>query len=193
MLIKIIQEVPDDIFFPALQEICDIDWESFQDNIRAKYGIFSSSRTIILRKHKLGDKPTPQTIEDWCMIIECEDNPAYIGKYPNIQHLANWVFNKVNGISFGKIMIVNLLQSGKVDLHIDPNNYFEYYSRFHVPFKTNQQVFFHGVDRSIMEHMPYKNLCQLNNRKIHGLTNNSNENRIHLILDIAVDGGNKIF
>jgi hypothetical protein len=193
MLVKILNEVPDELFFPAMQEISEIDWEQFQDNVRAIYGIFSSSRTIILRKHKLGNRPVPQTIEDWCTVIECEDNPMYADKFLNVRKLANWVFDKVNGISCGKIMIVNLAQHGKVSLHIDPNDYFEHYSRFHIPFKTNKNIVFHGTDSIIVEHMPYKNLCQLNNRKMHGLTNNSNENRIHLILDIAVEGGNKIF
>jgi hypothetical protein len=194
MLVKILKEVPDEVFVPALSEINNIQWENIHDTIRAKHNIFSTSSSIPLRRHALAkNRPEPKTIAEWCMICECENNPVFNGQFASVRSLADWVLTYVNGIALGRMMIVNLKPYGTVDLHIDPNAYFEYYSRFHVPFRTNPNVVFHSGPDTLLEHMPYKKLCQLNNRSIHGLTNNSNEYRIHLIVDIAVEGGNQIF
>jgi hypothetical protein len=193
MLVKIIQEVPDVIFYPAFNEINNILWEDIHDTIRANHSIFSTSSSIPLRTHALMGKPKPNTIEEWCMICDCENNPLFDGQFTAVRSLANWVSTQVNGITLGKMMIVNLKPRGIVKPHIDPNTYFEYYSRFHIPFKTNPDVVFHNGSETFLEHMPYKHLCQLNNRALHGVINNSEDYRIHLIVDIAVNGGNQIF
>jgi hypothetical protein len=193
MLVKIIQEVPDTIFNPALEEINKIDWASVQDPSRAGRAVFATSTSIHVRRHAVGTRPYPRTIEEWSMICECEDNPLVAGQFMAVRALANWMFKTVNGQALGRIMIVNLGPGGRVPLHIDPMDYFAMYSRFHVPIKTNSLVTFSGGTDTPIEHMPQKNLCQLNNRLSHQLDNNSTENRIHVIVDIAVPGGNQIF
>jgi hypothetical protein len=89
-------------------------------------------------------------------------------------------------------MIVRLEAGGSVGLHVDPLDYFDVYARYHVPVKTTEQVVFSGGDK-VYEHMPYKMLSRLNNRKPHMLDNNGSDYRIHLIVDVEIEGGNNIF
>jgi len=193
MLVKIIQEVPDHIFNPALAEINQINWSNIQDPSRSGRSVFATSTSIHVRRHAVGNRPYPKTIEEWSVICECEDNPLLEGKFSAVRNLANWMVDTVSGQALGRIMIVNLAPNGRVPAHIDPLDYFAMYSRFHVPFKTNSKVTFSGGPGKPTEHMPYKHLSQLNNRLMHQLDNNSDENRIHVIVDIALEGGNQIF
>jgi aspartyl/asparaginyl beta-hydroxylase (cupin superfamily) len=110
-----------------------------------------------------------------------------------VRTLSQWMFETVSGKTMGRIMIVNLEPRGRVPLHVDPKDYFEMYSRFHVPLKTNPGVVFNGENGTANEHMPLGYLSRLNNRLPHQLDNNSDENRIHLIVDIETEGGNQIF
>lgn len=193
MLIRTIGPVPDEIFRPALDEINCIDWQSVQDPSRRGNAVFATSTSIHLRRHQVGNRPMPKTIEEWSVIVECEDNPQYKDKFPSVRQLAHWMYQQVNGIALGRIMIVNLAPRGHVPAHIDPLDYFAMYSRFHVPFKTNNNVTFSGGAGTEKEHMPQGHLSQLNNRLLHQLDNDSDENRIHVIVDIALPGGNQIF
>lgn len=193
MLVKIIQEVPDDTFNRAQNEISTIQWPKVADPSRSGNAVFATSTSIHVRMHKVGSRPYPKTIEEWSVICECEDNPAYQNKFLGVKNVADWIYNTVGGIALGRIMIVNLAPGGRVPIHIDPLDYFAMYSRFHVPFKTNPGVTFSGGPGTTKEHMPYKHLSQLNNRLMHQLDNDSDENRIHVIVDVALPGGNQIF
>lgn len=193
MLVKILQEVPDDIFNPALDEINQINWSGIHDPSRSSRQVFATSTSIHVRRHAVGNRPYPRTIEEWSVICECEDNPQWAGKFNAVRKLADWMYAATNGKALGRIMIVNLAPQGRVPIHIDPLDYFAMYSRFHVPIKTNPGVTFSGGPGTDKERMPYKHLSQLNNRLMHQLDNDSDENRVHVIVDIALDGGNQIF
>jgi hypothetical protein len=194
MLVKTITQVPDNIFQPALAEIESIDWQQISDPSRSSSKVFSTSSAIHIRAHKPPQgKPLPRTIEEWSVITECIDHPQWVDQFHAVRLLANWMMESVEGKALGRIMIVNLAAQGNVPPHIDPLDYFAMYSRFHVPFKTNAQVVFSGGAGTAEEHMPYQTLCQLNNRLMHRLDNRSQENRIHVIVDIALENGNQIF
>lgn len=193
MLVQIIKEVPDEIFNQANEEIKSIDWDNVDDT-RAKSTGFKTSTAVHLRVHKLPDGgPVPKTIEEWSMIFDIVNHHKNYARFPKIIKLAQWMKEQVNGLNIGRIMIINLAPKGKVSAHIDPMTYFEVYSRYHIPFKTNEAVVFHSGDGLNPEHMPYKTLCRLNNRTMHALDNNGDEGRIHLLVDIEVEGGNQIF
>ena len=194
MLIKTITKVPDEIFNPAAAEIESVKWENVNDVDRSSRKVFESSQSINVRRHKItGRASIPKSIEEWSVITECEDVPSLAARFPLVYKTAQWMVEQVGGIALGRIMIVNLLPHGKVPLHIDPLDYFAMYSRFHIPFKTNTNVVFSGGPDTAYEHMPFGHLSQLNNRLPHMLENNSDENRIHIIVDIALPGGNQIF
>jgi hypothetical protein len=193
MLVKIIKKVPKKLFSSALAEIQNIDWSLINDRFRTKRSEFSSSSSIHLRIPLSRLASYEKSVKEWSKICECEDNIMWANKFSAVRNLSEWMFKAVNGKTMGRIMIVNLAAGGKVPLHVDPMDYFEMYSRFHIPFKTNSNVVFNGGEDTENEHMPLQYLSRLNNRLPHQLENNSDENRIHLIVDIETEGGNQIF
>jgi hypothetical protein len=194
MLVQTIDKVPEELFQTVVNEISGIDWNEVIDSDRAKRPVFATSRTIHLRTHKPPeDGPMPTTINEWSVITECMDRPINMNKYPAVVELANWMYQRVGGIKMGRIMIVNLLPNGDVPPHIDPLDYFEMHSRYHVPVITNEQVVFYDGISNVQEHMPPGVLSRLNNRVKHAVTNRGTESRIHIIVDIATPGGNIIF
>lgn len=192
MLTRIIKEAPAELVNAALTELEYVNWDDYNHSSRAS-GVFSTSKTIHLRKHSVPEGENPVTINDYGKLVDT-DETIYYNQFPESIKLANWIFENVKGIRMGRIMIVNLLPLGNVKTHIDPGKYFEIHSRFHVPLKTNEGVLFASGPESNTEHMPAGYLCQLNNRIMHGVENRSNtENRIHLIADIEIEGGNQVF
>lgn len=193
MLVQILDTIPKDLLDSVTSEIATIDWDNRPQDPRAKYSVFQHSQTIHLRTHKKPDDFTPTTINEWSRILECVDNPTMKDKFPAVKQLAQWVYERVGGIQMGRIMIINLVARGKVAIHIDPLDYFEKHSRYHVPIKTNPNVTFSGEPGTPLEHMPQGHLCRLNNRLLHRLDNDSDENRIHVLIDIETPDGNQIF
>jgi hypothetical protein len=193
MLTKILKEVPDEVFFPALKEVQNIDWGSIRDTSRAVLSWFNDSTSLSLRTHMTSNlEKKPTTMSKWGRIVECEDTPS-ASEYPILYDTAKWIYNQVEGKRLGKIYIVHLKPGGLVKLHTDPLDYFEIHSRFHIPFRTNEKVLFSSGPETPVEHMPYKHLCQLNNRSPHMLVNGSDDYRIHMIVDVEVEGRNQIF
>lgn len=181
------------MFNSALEEVSKIDWSQITDYARTKRPQFATSTSIHIRRPVPTLNSFSKSVKEWSKICECEDNPHWDNQFPAVRKLADWMFKAVKGKTMGRIMIVNLAARGQVPIHIDPADYFEMYSRFHVPIKTNLNVVFSGGPDTELEHMPYQYLCRLNNRLMHQLDNNSDENRIHIIVDIETEGGNQIF
>lgn len=193
MLVKKICDVPNDVFINAYNEIVSIDWSSIVDPSRkTTSNVFSTSTSIHLRVHDVDPNNKPQTMKEYCSIINCVDTDK-VNLYKNCYNLAKFVYDTVNGKRMGRIMIVRLEAGGSVAPHIDPYEYFETYARFHIPLITNDKVVFNGGENTVDEHMPTKHICRLNNRKLHSVENRSDTYRVHVICDIELDGGNNIF
>jgi hypothetical protein len=200
MLIKTLFKIPDDVFNPAAEEIATIDWENFNiDSVRGKRPEFKNCLTIPIRGVRgvnlAGNNA--RSHEENLTITECYNKPKFIAKYHSTFTLAEWISKELGGLVLGKIMIVNLLPHGKIPIHCDsmsPGDYSTVYSRFHIPFKTNEKVLFYGDDSyDFPEHVPYGTLSQLNNMAQHRVENHSEEGRVHVIIDIALPDGNYIF
>jgi hypothetical protein len=191
MIVQIIKEVPDNIFKNCLAEVSKINWENVVDE--RKQGVFVSSTAIHIRSPNTSSHvEKPKSIESYSEIVNCVTNKGIMRQFPAHYYAAAWVKKEVNGLGIGRIMIVNLKSNSKIALHIDPGLYFEKYSRYHIPLITNNQVQFFN-EKGSKEHMPYKTLCRLNNLDFHGLINDSSEERVHLIVDVEVEGGNSLF
>lgn len=187
--VKILNKIPSNIFNTAKDEVLKIDWNNLPiPDRRSEASVFKTSITNHLRVHRI-KKDTPHTIEALSAIVDCIDTPARM-LYPSIDKLVNWIYDNVNGIKLGRIMIVKLLPNGIINAHIDPGQYFQEHYRFHVPFITDHNVLFYGED-NVSAHMPEGFLSQLANRRMHSAENKSNVDRIHLIVDI--DSNNPIY
>lgn len=192
MLVKIIGKVEDSIFLSSLEEVSKINWEIIDIEDRSRNYIFSTSRSISLRVPKITDV-RPTSVLDWGTILDCIDHQQNKLRYPACYRAVEWILTQVNGISLGRVMIVNLLPGGIVAPHIDSGIYFSKYSRFHIPLITNEQVVFSRGKNATEEHMPCGHLCQLNNLDMHMVKNNTDYHRIHIIADIEIRGGNYVF
>jgi hypothetical protein len=191
MIVQVIKEVPDDLFKKCLDELSNVNWNDVVDE--RKQGVFVSSTAIHIRSPNTSSHvEKPKSIKSYSEIVNCVTNIGILRQFPAHYYAATWIKKEVNGLSIGRIMIVDLESNSKIELHTDPGNYFNKYSRYHIPLKTNDRVYFYDKNKN-KEHMPYKTLCRLNNLDYHGLINESNDNRIHLIVDIEVAGGNTVF
>lgn len=184
--VEIIEKVPVKLFENALKEISQIDWDivSEYDN-RSKTpdgkNVFKTSTAIHLRVHDATES-TPKTIKALSDIVECKDT-IFRKKYSAVNELCAWIYNIIGGNQLGRIMIVKLQSNSDIPLHIDPGKYFQSYYRFHVPIITDENILFINEEEEKI-HMPLGHLCQLNNRSLHGVRNNSTNDRIHIIVDI---------
>lgn len=178
------EKIPTEIFNNALEEILAIDWKTVSSFSRHN-PVFKTSITEHLRIH---DFPpgTPMTIEALSAIVACKNVPAR-EKYPAVENLIKWIKETVKCTKEGRIMLVNIISGGEVAEHTDPGLYFQNYFRFHVPFVTSPEVVFYGPNKSDPTHMPVGYLCQLDNRNLHSVSNNSVTERIHMIIDLDTD------
>lgn len=85
----------------------------------------------------------------------------------------------------GKVVhaeIISMKPNSRIRIHKDRGDMLYLVRRFHVPIKTNLQTFFTVEDEKFF--LEEKNLYELNNTKYHGVRNQSDEYRIHLIIDV---------
>lgn len=88
-------------------------------------------------------------------------------------------------LSKGKVVraeFINMKPNSRVRFHKDRSDLLYVSRRFHVPIKTNDQVFF--LSEKEYKNLKQGNLYELNNIKYHSVLNQSSENRIHLIIDV---------
>lgn len=81
-----------------------------------------------------------------------------------------------------RIMFVNLPSKEKIIPHIDASDILKVVYRCHLPIQTNSDVIFYIDNKPHFLKEGF--LYEFNNQIIHGVSNNSSEDRIHLILDI---------
>lgn len=78
--------------------------------------------------------------------------------------------------------IISMNPKSRIRIHKDRGDMLYVARRFHAPLKTNSETFFIVDDETF--YLSEGFLYELNNIKYHGVRNNSNEARIHLIIDV---------
>ena len=107
-------------------------------------------------------------------------NDDYLNEIPTLKK----IIEQIPGKTY-IILIADMEPKSNVFMHIDKGEYFENKFRFHIPLKTNDQVSFF-VDKKIYN-MKENEIWYIDNSFLHGVENNSEENRIHLIFDIEIN------
>jgi hypothetical protein len=97
-----------------------------------------------------------------------------------------WVVSTLNGlgaeqVDIGRVFFSKLRSKSKIDLHVEDGKYFEHYDRFHFVVQSNESNIFFIRDEPIV--LPVGHMCWINNHVPHWLLNNSDEDRINLIVD----------
>lgn len=85
---------------------------------------------------------------------------------------------------FVRISLAKLVAGGAISEHRDLNFSLTHSHRVHVPVITNDQVWFNvGSER---RNLKAGEIVEINNRRNHSVVNESDEDRVHLILDFAL-------
>ena len=80
------------------------------------------------------------------------------------------------------VFIARLRPGGKIGFHRDSGNFLELCHRVHVPLQSNPNVEYIIDDKSY--YWEPGNIYEFDNTKIHGVFNNSNEYRIHIVTNL---------
>ena len=96
---------------------------------------------------------------------------------PIVKDLEQKVMGKM-----GKVILVKLPAGKKVGKHNDHGDYLDVVRRFHIPIFTNDNVVF--TINNEFKNMKVGECWEINNSKVHDVSNNGNTDRVHLLFDI---------
>jgi hypothetical protein len=220
MLIKKIDKVPDELFQPVYKELIKTDWNKILSGEIPSWNGFKFIRKEEKKSTgKKYDHPMKKVVGFWLRIpvtgpdkLYTENdpflddqsfNPDYIwnqleyidapeGVSPNIQKCADWIYSVVGGKKLGRITVHNVMPDGQIARHCDSGRYFKYYHRFHLPIVTNPKAVFTN-DHGAEEHMEAQYVYLLNIADYHSVFNHGDTDRIHMLLDIALEYPNESF
>jgi hypothetical protein len=82
----------------------------------------------------------------------------------------------------GRVMLPKLMATGNIGAHKDGGSYLNVVRRHHIPIITNDQVIFIVDGEQI--NMREGQVWEINNMKTHEVLNPSDQDRIHLMIDI---------
>lgn len=82
----------------------------------------------------------------------------------------------------GRAIFTKLVPRGTIPKHRDGGYYLMNSHRCHIPIATNENILFHLQDKTI--NMETGTCYEINNYDSHAVENNSDQERIHMIIDI---------
>lgn len=101
--------------------------------------------------------------------------------FDNVKTIVEHLEKKYNGNS-ARILLIKLEAKKDVSEHTDGGDYLSSVRRFHIPLITNDEVFYIVNNEKIS--MKKGECWEINNLKPHYVLNNSDSDRIHLLIDI---------
>ena len=104
----------------------------------------------------------------------------YLNEIPTLKKIIEQIPGKSH-----RILIADMEPKGDIPRHIDKGKYFENKLRFHIPLKTNNEVYFFVSTKTY--NMKENEIWYIDNSSSHAVKNNSEKNRIHLIFDIEIN------
>ena len=171
-----IGEHPPDEIMNQIKTIDSERWSRYQFRTKYRNGFLNSTKTIPLLWIK----------NDW---IRTVDHPATVFRFtefseffPIIEVIQKKIEERgIKGIPI-KAMIALLPAKSKIDTHTDQGDRLMLSHRFHWAIKTNPLVFIE-VERRITNFQE-GSIYEFNNSQRHSVENQSEEDRIHFIVDI---------
>jgi len=153
-------------------ELTEQQWDE-NTSRQSSFKNHSHTKTYFLVDYDLGWKMG----EEYCPTILKEDSKLWECIKPIVKLLENY-----HDGSVARVIIPKLLPGGIIDGHKDGGDYLESVRRHHIPLITNENVFFTvGEDCVNMEE---GEIWEINNNFFHEVENPSQEDRIHLLIDI---------
>jgi ribosomal protein L24E len=160
-------------------EVSKINWDfESKSDLRGQQSLFSSSIALHLRvPNQTQDQVL--SIRESSRIIECKD--TY--RVPDFPEIMSWTYSYRKS-RLGRIMIVRMRPRSYIPIHVDSGEYFSNYERLHVPIQTNEHVLFFGSKKCESVCLKSGYVWKLHNQKPHGVFNDSDDYRIHLVFDV---------
>lgn len=152
----------------------DTEWKLDTSRQNQLNGAHMKTNTYYLRSFKPGWEPHEKLV-----VFPLANNIKALS-------LVDTIIKDLESIHNGKVslaMIVKLLPDSDIIPHIDESRYLGVVRRHHIALKTNENVLFHIEDESI--NMKTGDCWEINNSRMHHVTNNSHEDRVHMIIDIV--------
>lgn len=118
-------------------------------------------------------------------VKETLDKDMYDLVYPIVKELED----RMVGQS-ARVLLIKLNANSKVFVHKDSGDYLSTVRRFHIPIITNESVFYTVGGEEI--HMEEAKCYEINNMKMHSVNNESEFDRVHLLIDIMPESETKI-
>jgi|688.fasta_scaffold432349_2 hypothetical protein len=155
-------------------EVFKLEEEWFKDTSRQDFfDVHKETTTVFLTD----SGSTWEPYEPYAGSIREPESLLYRLVEPIIKDLEQLHNGKV-----GKAILTKLKAGKKVNGHTDRGNYLDISRRNHIPITTNNKVFF-AIGEGLLN--MYEGECwEINNMQYHEVINDSEEDRIHLIIDI---------
>ena len=116
-----------------------------------------------------------------------EDNDDFVGAMAETPHLQACPYLRQVLASFGVVLgrsrLMKLAAGAEVALHVDFNYHWHSRVRIHIPIVTNPDVSFYCADQHV--NMQAGESWIFNAWRRHRVTNNSDQDRVHLVIDTA--------
>jgi len=122
---------------------------------------------------------------NWNMIDKVKSTSPNNLKTKDANYEIKKIYDKLELLAQGKVVrseLINMNPNSRIRAHKDRGDLLYISRRFHVPIFTNSKCVF-IVEKEYF-HLEEANVYELNNRKYHAVENFSDENRIHLIIDV---------
>lgn len=114
---------------------------------------------------------------------ESIDYPAY-DTLTEARPLVMALMSYVGGERLGRVMINKIAQGGRIYPHEDTPEHTEYYTRFHIVLQSSAGCFIRAGDEQL--EMRGGEVFWFNNKLDHEVVNNSNTERLSMVIDIKV-------
>ncbi len=138
-------------------------------------------KDILLRGPKIEENTTLQQLQ---CDMQCY-NYTFMQQFPMLHLSILDLMRHVFGCQLGRVMITKLPPGGKITPHKDEGQAAEEYERFHIVLQGDKGNMFFVEDQA--QEMLTGQVWWFDNNKEHWVKNNSNSDRIHVIVDIMVD------
>ncbi len=114
-------------------------------------------------------------------VTDCEWWPAW-GSFPQARPLVFDLARRVEAARIGRVMLTRLEPGKSIDAHVDGGAYSASFDRYHIVVQANPGCHFRAEDEVVQ--MNTGDVWWFQNRVEHEVKNNSDDDRIHLIVDL---------
>jgi len=161
---------------PIKEKILNFDESLWHTDIKTKNFLKEHSKTdsiILFSKKEAGEIYSKEEVNNKELMIHLKEN------FQDLFIQIKKHFNNTGQI--GRILLARLNENSEIPEHKDHGTHLENCRRIHIPIKTNENVYFIVDNETFV--LEENSVYEFDNTKIHNVINNSDEKRIHLIID----------